>query len=50
MIIVKIVKTMICKDNIVENATNPTNNMALYEGEIRPYMFEPMSMNDRKEF
>ena len=35
------------EDNIAENATNPTSNVEHYEGEIRPYMFEPMSINDR---
>ena len=29
------------EDNIAENATSNV------EGDIRPYMFEPMSMNDR---
>ena len=35
------------EDNIAENATNRTSNVEHYEGDIRPYMFEPMSMNDR---
>ena len=37
------------EDNIAENATNPTSNVEHYEGEIRPYMFEPMCMNDRND-
>ena len=35
------------EDNIAENTRNPTSNVEHYEGEIRPYMLEPMSINDR---
>ena len=31
------------EENIEGNATNSTGNNEGYEGEIRPYMFEPMA-------
>ena len=35
------------EDYIAENATSPTNIVVHYEGEIRLYLFETMSRNDR---